>query len=153
MRSFLFFATFVLLTQFISAHAQTSPPAQDMASLLQQAEALLGQGKPAEAYQLLAPFEAQQNADPRFDYLLGAALLESGKPAEAIAPFRRVLAVNPLFAAARLDLGRANFAVGNFAKGKPAMIVVPGALFYRDGEKYSQKEVADLEDLLRERGY
>jgi hypothetical protein len=41
----------------------------------------------------------------------------------------------------------AKFAVGRFAKDKPALIVVPGALFYRDGDKYSKKEVADLENL------
>jgi outer membrane protein len=94
--------------------------AQDIGSLLQQAESLLSQSRPAEAYQLLAPLEAQQKGDTRYDYLLGASLLESGKPALAIPVFKRVLAINPQFAAARLDLGRAHFAVGNFDEAKSA---------------------------------
>jgi len=36
------------------------------------------------------------------------------------------------------------FAVGRFAKDKPAVIVVPGAVFYRDGDKYAKKAAADI---------
>ncbi len=90
--------------------------------MLQQAGALLAKGQAAEAYQLLAPLEAEQKNDPRFDYLLGASLLESKQPEKAIVPLKRALALNPLFAAARLDLGRAHFAVGNFAEAKSAFI-------------------------------
>jgi hypothetical protein len=39
-----------------------------------------------------------------FDYLLGIAALDSGKPDRATIAFERVLAVNPNFAGARLDL-------------------------------------------------
>ncbi len=119
-RSFLFPATLILLLQSMSAHAQSAAPAQDIAATLQQAEALLGQAKPADAYQLLAPFESQHQNEPRFNYVLGAALLESGKPELAIAAFKRVLAVNPQFAAARLDLGRAYFAIGQYDEAKSA---------------------------------
>jgi outer membrane protein len=96
--------------------------AQDAGALMQQAEALLAKGQAAEAYQLLAPLEAQQKNDPRFDYLLGASLLESNQPEKAIVPLKRALALNPLFAAARLDLGRAHFAVGNYDEAKSAFI-------------------------------
>src|SRR4051812_38758348 len=39
---------------------------------------------------------------------------------------------------ADVDLGKgaSSFVAGQFAKGKPALIAVPGAIFYRDGEKY-----------------
>ncbi|MGB8339172.1 MAG: tetratricopeptide repeat protein [Burkholderiales bacterium] len=95
--------------------------AQDIGPVLQQAESLLSAGRAAEAYQLLAPHETQQKNDARFDYLLGASLLESNQAAQAIAPLKRALAINPLFAAARLDLGRAHFAVGNFDEAKSAL--------------------------------
>lgn len=39
------------------------------------------------------------------------------------------------------------FAVGHFAKGKPAVIAVPGAIFYREGEAYSKKAAGDLTDV------
>lgn len=38
-------------------------------------------------------------------------------------------------------------AVGHFAKGKPAVIVVPGAIHYRDGDKYAKKETTDVSDI------
>jgi len=40
-----------------------------------------------------------------------------------------------------------NFAVGQFAKGKPAVIAVPGAIIYRDGDKYSTKPAPDLSGI------
>lgn len=45
-----------------------------------------------------------------------------------------------------LDLGKDadQFVVGRFAKGKPAVIAIPGTIYYRDGDKYSKKEAADL---------
>ena len=59
--------------------------AQDTGQVLQQAESLLAKGQAAEAYQLLAPLSAQTSKDARFNYLLGASLLESNRAAEAIA--------------------------------------------------------------------
>jgi hypothetical protein len=41
----------------------------------------------------------------------------------------------------------ARFVTGHFAKGKPALIVLPGAVFYKDGDKYSKKELADLTEV------
>ena len=46
-----------------------------------------------------------------------------------------------------LGKGASSFAAGQFAKGKPAVIVVPGAVFYRDGEKYTKKDAADIADV------
>jgi hypothetical protein len=45
--------------------------------------------------------------------LLGIAALDSGKPDRATIAFERVLAVNPNFAGARLDMARAYFAMGS----------------------------------------
>jgi hypothetical protein len=46
-----------------------------------------------------------------------------------------------------LGPGAARFVVGHFAKGKPAQIVVPRAVFYREGETYVKKELPDLTEV------
>jgi len=72
---------------------------------------LIDTGKAAEAYALLEPFEFEMSGNQEFDYLLGTAALDSGKPDKAILAFDRVLSANPKFAGARLDMGRAYFAL------------------------------------------
>lgn len=90
-----------------------TPAKRLMGVLLQQATALIRGGKPADAYNLLEPKEADYSGEIAFDYLLGMAALDSGKPDRATIAFERVLAVNPNFAGARLDLARAYFAMGS----------------------------------------
>ena len=85
---------------------------------LEKADALMKQGKAAEAYSLLEPFEFEQSGNIKFDYLLGIAALDSGKPDKATIAFERVLAVDPNFAGARIDMGRAYFALGDFTRAK-----------------------------------
>lgn len=83
-----------------------------------RAEALMQQGKAAEAYEILAPQETELAGDIKYDYLLGVAALDSGKPDVATLAFERVLATDPNFAGARLDLARAYFAMGNLTQAK-----------------------------------
>ena len=85
---------------------------------LEKADALMKQGKAAEAYSLLEPFEFEQSGNIKFDYLLGIAALDSGKPDKATLAFERVLAVDPNFAGARVDMGRAYFQLGDFTRAK-----------------------------------
>ena len=85
---------------------------------LARAEGLMKEGKAAEAYTLLEPFEFEQSGDIKFDYLLGIAALDSGKPDKATIAFERVLAVDPNFAGARIDMGRAYFQLGDFTRAK-----------------------------------
>jgi len=85
---------------------------------LQKADALIKQGKAAEAYTLLEPFEFAQAGNIKFDYLLGIAALDSGKPDKATIAFERVLAVDPNFAGARIDMGRAYYQLGDYARAK-----------------------------------
>ena len=74
--------------------------------------------KPAEAYALLEPHEDELAGDKRFDYLLGIAALDSGKADKATIAFERVLAVDPDFAGARLDMARAYFQLGDFQRAR-----------------------------------
>ncbi len=85
---------------------------------LEKADALIKQGKAAEAYSLLEPFEFEQSGNIKFDYLLGIAALDSGKPDKATIAFERVLAVDPNFAGARIDMGRAYYQLGDITRAK-----------------------------------
>jgi tetratricopeptide (TPR) repeat protein len=80
--------------------------------LLQDAEKLINSGKAADAYALLSPQQENLAGDPDYDYLLGIAALDSGKPNEAIFALERVLAVYPDNLQARAEIARAYFATG-----------------------------------------
>lgn len=85
---------------------------------LRDAEALMKAGKPAEAYNLLEPFEFERSGEVRFDYLIGIAALDSGKPDKATLAFERVLAEDPEYAGARLDMARAYYQLGDMSRAK-----------------------------------
>ena len=89
------------------------PASELLGTLLREADALLKSGKPVDAYNLLEPKEGDYSGEIAFDYMLGIAALDSGKPDRATIAFERVLAVNPNFAGARVDLARAYFAMGS----------------------------------------
>jgi tetratricopeptide (TPR) repeat protein len=83
--------------------------------IVKQADKLLKGGKAQEAYTLLIPHQSDRAGDPDFDYRLGIAALDSGKPNEAIFALERVLAVNPNHLQARTEIARAYFAAGEAA--------------------------------------
>lgn len=83
---------------------------------LTHAQSLLKAGQAKQAYALLAPAEFEMAGDIGYDYLLGAAALDSGRPDKATLAFERVLAVDPGHYGARLDLARAYFALGDYAR-------------------------------------
>lgn len=65
-----------------------------------------------EAYALLSPLQPQRAGDAAYDFLLGSAALDSGRPNEAIFAFERVLAMEPNHADARMGLARAYYMTG-----------------------------------------
>ena len=85
---------------------------------LARARALILEGKGAEAWALLEPYEFQLAGQPDYDYLLGVAAIAAGHPARATLALERVLTVNPNHAAARLDMGRAYFALGDYDRAR-----------------------------------
>lgn len=91
---------------------------------LRDAEALMKAGKPADAYKLLQPLEFDRSGEVRFDYLIGIAALDSGKPDKATLAFERVLAVDPNFAGARLDMARAHYQLGDLTRAKTELETV-----------------------------
>ena len=135
-----------ILTMF-DANAQTTPPAESSSSetaqkakvretqgaqdrarseardaakqkLLATANSMIQAGKPAEAYALLLPYESELAGDVSYDYTLGIAALDSGKPNESIFALERVLAVNPNHLQARAEIARAYLAAGELAASK-----------------------------------
>lgn len=78
-----------------------------------QADQLVQARRAAEAYRLLAPLTATRAGDPDFDYVLGLAAVDSGRPAEAIIALQRVLALQPANAQARAELARAYALAGD----------------------------------------
>ena len=109
-----------VLTPPAVAKPAAASPAEVAAreKLLADAEALMKEGKPAAAYALLEPLEFEQSGEVRFDYLIGIAALDSGKPDKATIAFERVLAVDPNFAGARLDMARAYYQLGDTPRAK-----------------------------------
>ena len=107
-------AVLLLLTSFLSARAD----------MLSEAETLIRDGQAEQAYALLEPQEFERAGEPDFDYLLGLAALEAGKPGRATLALERVLLVDPNYAGARLDLGRAYYALGDFTRAKTELAAV-----------------------------
>lgn len=120
-----------LLTAVSGAHAQetvqrAAPRAEPLAQsqvdsyekLLRDADALIKDGKPARAFALLAPLEFEHAGEVRFDYLIGIAALDSGRPDKATFAFERLLAVNPEDAAARLEMARAYYQLGDLRRAR-----------------------------------
>lgn len=105
-------------SQRVKPVAQNQLRGDTFEKLLSDADALIKSGKPAEAYALLEPIEFEHSGEVRFDYLFGIAALDSGKPDMATLAFERVLAVDPEFAAARLDMARAYYQLGDLQRAR-----------------------------------
>jgi len=85
---------------------------------INQAEQLINQGRGAEALPLLLPHETDKAGDARYDYLLGTAWLESNDPARASLTLERSIQSDPNHAGARLEMGRAYFAMGDYSRAQ-----------------------------------
>lgn len=88
--------------------------------LLARAASLSAAGSHAEAYALLAAEEDTHIGEIAFDYALGRAALNAGRPDRATLAFSRVLALDPGHAGARIDMGRAYLALGNRVQAQAA---------------------------------
>lgn len=106
------------------AKAQREAEIAEQENRMRQADALVKAGKPGEAYDLLEPMEFERSGEVRFDYLLGIAALDSGKADKATLAFERVLAVDPNFVGARLDMARAYYQLGDLPRAKNEFEIV-----------------------------
>jgi len=100
----------------IAAAVLLSPPAAT--ADLDRAQALVGEGKYREAYDLLLPSRNAQSGGAEFTYLLGRAALGSGRADEAQALFEQSLVIRPGSVNAHLALGRALYAQDKFGEAR-----------------------------------
>jgi hypothetical protein len=80
--------------------------------LLNRAKSLIDTRKATEALALLEPRTEALSGNPDFDYLLGMAALDAGRPGIAVLALERVLMVRPDHAQARAEIARAYFELG-----------------------------------------
>jgi len=80
--------------------------------LIDQAQTLVDQNRPGDAFNLLLPELEQRAGTVEYDLLFGIAALESGRPTMAVFAFERVLVADPSNSRARLELARAYFEMG-----------------------------------------
>lgn len=106
------------------ARAQREAEIARQEKIMLDAEALVAAGKPGAAYELLEPMEFERSGEVRYDYLLGIAALDSGKADKATLAFERVLAVDPDFAGARLDMARAYYQLGDLVRARTEFRIV-----------------------------
>ncbi len=99
-----------LLACAFAAHAQNDSIAQ--------AESLVGNEQYQEAYDLLAPLEASQADDATYLYLLGRAALGVKDAERARVALERSIELDPDRTAAHLALGRAFYALGEYANAR-----------------------------------
>jgi tetratricopeptide (TPR) repeat protein len=106
------------LVGLVLAVPATAVRAEIDVAVLERAEALIQQGKADEAYLLLEPHELGNAGDLVFDYLFATSALESGRPSRATFIYERILAVEPNYVGVRADMGRAYYALGDFARAR-----------------------------------
>ncbi len=109
-----------------------------------EAAALLEAGDSQGAYALLSPLEVDRAGDPRFDYLLGLAALETGRATEAVFAFERVLAVEPGNLLARADMARALAALNEMESARRELETV-----VREGDAIPPEARATIESYLQ----
>ena len=93
-------------------------PSLDASTLLTEAKSLLDGGKASEAYALLSEHEVEFAGTPQFDYLFGIAALDSHRAKEAAFALERVVAEQPDFLGARMDLARAQLELGQRSQAR-----------------------------------
>ena len=96
-----------------SASADARSPA--IAERIRTADRLLRNGRAREAYALLAEVEDEAMGETEFDYLLGAAAVDAGRPDRATLALERVLARDPGYAGAHIEMARAQLVLGSYA--------------------------------------
>lgn len=97
-----------------------------LAGTMDDAAALLKQGKAAEAMALLDNDLPANAGDVQYNYLLGIASLDAGKPGNATFAFERALAIDPQQPLVRAELARALIALTEFEAARQELTQVRG---------------------------
>lgn len=92
-----------------------APVALAQSAPLDTLRQLVGSGRMQEAYDFAQKNEGELG-NPDFDYLFGLAAIESGHVSAGVLALERFVAANPADQAARLELGRGYFILGEDAR-------------------------------------
>ena len=96
-----------------TVHTVVASQAVERETVYEQAKKALRDGRTEVAYQMLVQYETDWSGEDAFDYLLGVAALDSGHAGDAIFSLQRLVARQPDFSGARLELARAYYDVGD----------------------------------------
>jgi outer membrane protein len=108
-------ALIAVLALFTSAaHAVVDTPVKEALNLVDS-------GQAQQAFTLLDPLEVQRAGDADFDTVLGIAANETGQYTRAVFALERALLVAPNNGRARVELGRALFALGDHSGARAAL--------------------------------
>jgi hypothetical protein len=99
-------------------------PLMAQAGPVEDAKVLLMTGKAAEGAALLERDLPQHLEETDYNYLLGIALLDSGKPGAAVFALERALSINPQHGPARAELARALIALTEFDAARRELLQV-----------------------------
>lgn len=94
-----------------AGEGETPMAATPLAPLLANARRLIDNRQADTAFGMLQAQVGDYAGDPDFDYLMGLAAVDSGRPGEAVIALERVLMVRPDFLQARAEIARAYFAL------------------------------------------
>jgi tetratricopeptide (TPR) repeat protein len=94
---------------------------------LDDAKQMLRQGKAQQAMDLLDAHLAEMAKDVEYNYILGIAAFDAGKPGAAALAFERALAIDPNHPQARAELARAMIAMGEFDAARAELLQVKQA--------------------------
>jgi len=90
------------------------PNASAQTDDLKRADALIREGRPQPALELLAPLAQQQAGNAEYHYLLGIAAIDAGEFDRAVLSLKEALRIKPDLVQARAELGRAWLLTGNY---------------------------------------
>lgn len=115
------------------------------------AKALLIAGKAAESAALLERDLLQHLEETEYNYLLGIALLDSGKPGAAVFALERVLSLNPQHGPARAELARALIALTEYDAARRELLQVKQAAMPADVAIKVDSLLAELDKAIANR--
>lgn len=121
------------------------------AGLVEDAKALLTAGKAAQGAALLERELPQHLGEAEYNYLLGIALLDSGKPGPAVFALERVLSINPQHGPARAELARALIALTEFDAARQELQQVKQTPMPADVAVKVEALLADLDKAIAAR--
>lgn len=90
------------------------PIASAQPDVLKRADALIREGRPQPALELLAPLEQQEAGNAEYHYLVGIAATDVGELDRAVSSLQEALRIKPDLVQARAELGRTRLLMGDY---------------------------------------